>query len=194
MLVSYASARFPEPRPFQKAARELLRSGFAAGHRCQMVISPTGSGKTILAMFLIHEALLRSKRVNFVADCRTLINQTSEVADSLGLSHGVLMADRLRKVHTKGAATAGGEWSDHAASQRGMQIIGNVARQAEQAIIGALLRHSDVIAPSGTLEPHRLCLKCTYLDGAADARRCALAVPLDEWLAGLAPLAEDGDE
>jgi hypothetical protein len=313
--LSYASARFPEPRPFQRSARELLRAGFVAGHRCQMVMSPTGSGKTILAMFLIHEALMRNKRVIFVADRRTLINQTSEVADSLGLIyHSVMMADSWRydpelpfqiasaqtlamrdwpdadlviidEAHTqmkvwtehiqtcrgaviglsatpfsaglgklfsnlvnattmaeltasgvctrgdmKGAATAGGEWTDQAASQRGMQIIGNVVQEAEQAIIGALLHHNDVINHSGTLEPHRLCLKCAYLGGAADARRyanwrvtyirgnaipaelidllqrragftqCAglapnsLAVPLDEWLAGLASFAEDGDE
>jgi len=59
---SYASARFPEPRPFQHHARGLLREGFVAGHRCQMVMAPTGSGKTILAIFLIQEALLRAKR------------------------------------------------------------------------------------------------------------------------------------
>lgn len=55
------------------------------------------SGKTILSMFLIQESLLRNKRVIFVADRRTLINQTSEVADSLGLvSHGVMMSNHWR--------------------------------------------------------------------------------------------------
>jgi superfamily II DNA or RNA helicase len=84
------------PRPFQVTAREQLREGFMAGHRCQMVMSPTGSGKTILAMFLINEALERGRRALFVADRRTLINQTSQVADSLGLSHGIVMASTLR--------------------------------------------------------------------------------------------------
>lgn len=84
------------PRPFQVTARLALRDGFMAGHRCQMVMSPTGSGKTILGMFLIGEALQRGRRTIFVADRRTLINQTSNVADSLGLSHGVVMADSLR--------------------------------------------------------------------------------------------------
>jgi DNA repair protein RadD len=93
----HARTGFPAPRPFQVSAREQLRAGFAAGHRCQMVMSPTGSGKTILAMFLVREALMRGKRVIFVADRRTLINQTSEVADSLGLiSHGILMAGHWR--------------------------------------------------------------------------------------------------
>jgi superfamily II DNA or RNA helicase len=219
---NYASAKFPEPRPFQQSAREKLRTGFVAGHRCQMVMSPTGSGKTILAMFLIQEALLKNKRVIFVADRRTLINQTSEVADSLGLiSHGVMMADHWRynvhlpfqiasaqtlarrswpdadliiideahtqlkawtdhiptcraaviglsatpfsnglgnlfsnlinattmreltesgvlvpmrvlsctKVNMKGAATAGGEWTDKAAEERGMDIVGDVVHE-----------------------------------------------------------------
>lgn len=219
---NYASAKFPEPRPFQSSAREKLRAGFAAGHRCQMVMSPTGSGKTILAMFLIQECLMRNKRVIFVADRRTLINQTSEVADSLGLiSHGVLMANHWRynvhlpfqiasaqtlarrdwpdadliiideshtqlkawtdhiptcraaviglsatpfspglgklfsnlvnattmreltesgvlvpmrvlsctKVNMKGAATAGGEWTDKAAEERGMDIVGDVVHE-----------------------------------------------------------------
>lgn len=219
---NYASAKFPEPRPFQQSAREKLRAGFAAGHRCQMVMSPTGSGKTILAMFLSQEALIRNKRVIFVADRRTLINQTSEVADSLGLiSHGVMMANHWRfnvglpfqiasaqtlarrdwpdadliiideahtqlkawtdhiptcraaviglsatpfstglgnlftnlinattmreltesgvlvpmrvmsctKVNMKGAATSGGEWTDKAAEERGMDIVGDVVHE-----------------------------------------------------------------
>ena len=95
--IEAALKKFPEAREFQKTARRLLREGFAAGHRCQMVCAPTGSGKTILAMFLILESLRRGKRVIFVADRKTLINQTSEVADSLGLSsHGVLMSGHWR--------------------------------------------------------------------------------------------------
>jgi DNA repair protein RadD len=240
---NYASAKFPMPRPFQTAAREKLRAGFAAGHRCQMVMSPTGSGKTILAMFLTHEALLRNKRVIFVADRRTLINQTSEVADSLGLiSHGVMMADHWRynvslpfqiasaqtlarrswpdadliivdeahtqlkawadhiptcraaviglsatpfskglgtlfsnlinattmreltesgvlvpmrvmsctKVDMRGAAMAGGEWSDKAAEERGMDIVGDVvhewikhAENRKTIVFGATIAHVE---------------------------------------------------
>lgn len=219
---NYASTKFPVPRDFQVSAREKLRAGFAAGHRCQMVMSPTGSGKTILAMFLIQESLMRGKRVIFVADRRTLINQTSEVADSLGLiSHSCLMANHWRynvslpfqiasaqtlarrdwpdadliiideshtqlkawtdhiptcraaviglsatpfskglgklfsnlinattmreltesgvlvpmrvmscaKINMKGAATAGGEWTDLAAQERGMEIVGDVVHE-----------------------------------------------------------------
>lgn len=230
------------PRPFQVTAREALRDGFIAGHRCQMVMSPTGSGKTILAMFLINESLARGKRALFVADRRTLILQTSFVADSLGLSHGIVMGDHLRwdpdnpfqiasaqtlaqrrwphadliiidEAHTqlstwtehiqtcsaaviglsatpfskglghlfsnlvnattmadltesgvlvpmhvmtctqvdmKGAATSGGEWTDLAAGQRGMKIIGDVvqewiryAQNRKTIVFGATIDHCE---------------------------------------------------
>lgn len=79
------------PRPFQVSTRERLRDGRAAGHRCQMVCSPTGSGKTILAMYLIDECLKRGRRAIFVADRITLIEQTSATASRLGLvEHGVI--------------------------------------------------------------------------------------------------------
>jgi len=242
----YASAKFPEARPFQKAAREALRKGFVDGHRCQMVMSPTGSGKTILAMFLIQESLLRGKRAIFVADRKTLINQTSEVADSLGLvAHGVMMSNHWRfnpahhlqiasaqtlarrswpeadliiideahtqlkawtdyiptcraaviglsatpfsaglgklftnlvnattmreltesgvlvpmrifsctKVNMKDAATAGGEWTDRAAQERGMEIIGDVVHEwvkhgenRKTIVFGATIAHCEAMA------------------------------------------------
>lgn len=245
-MPNYASAKFPEPREFQKTAREKLRAGFVAGHRCQMVMSPTGSGKTILAMFLIQESLMRGKRTIFVADRRTLINQTSQVADSLGLiSHGVMMSNHWRfnpdlhfqiasaqtlarrqwpdadliiideahtqlkawtehiphcrgaviglsatpfsdglgklfsnlinattmrelteagilvpmrvlsctRVNMKGAATAGGEWTDLAAQERGMAIIGDVvhewikhAENRKTIVFGSTIAHCEGIA------------------------------------------------
>lgn len=94
---NYASATFPEPRPFQLDAHESLRQGVRAGHRCQVLMSPTGSGKTYLGLRVAHEALARGKRAVFVCDRTTLINQTSETADRYGLSaHGVLQASHWR--------------------------------------------------------------------------------------------------
>jgi DNA repair protein RadD len=241
-----ALLKFPEARQFQKKASQLLREGFAAGHRCQMLMAPTGSGKTILAMFLILECLKRGRRVIFVADRRTLVNQTSDVADSLGLTmHGVMMADHWRfnpglpfqiasaqtlgprgwpdadliiideahtqlkvwtehiqhcraaviglsatpfsaglgklftnlvnattmadlteagvlvpmrvlsctKVNMQGAATAGGEWTDRAAQERGMEIVGDVTHEVikhaagrKMIVFGATIAHCDAMA------------------------------------------------
>ena len=94
---NYESDTFPPPRPFQDAAHQALRDGARDGHRCQMVMAPTGAGKTYLGLRIIHEALLRGKRCAFVCDRTTLINQTSEMADKYGLSaHGVIQASHWR--------------------------------------------------------------------------------------------------
>lgn len=94
---NYASASFPPPRPFQDTAHESLRQGVRDGHRCQLLMAPTGSGKTFLGLRVAHEALLRGKRAVFVCDRTTLINQTSAAADLYGLSaHGVMQASHWR--------------------------------------------------------------------------------------------------
>lgn len=94
---NYASATFPPQREFQKTAHESLRQGFAAGHRCQVLMAPTGAGKTYLGLRVIHEALQRGRRAVFVCDRTTLINQTSDSADRYGLgAHGVFQASHWR--------------------------------------------------------------------------------------------------
>lgn len=97
LFVAPAVQRFPPPRPFQDVAHRELRTGFAAGHTRQIVMAPTGAGKTYLALRLCNEALARGKRVLFICDRKTLINQTSAVADSYGMpTHGIIQADHPR--------------------------------------------------------------------------------------------------
>jgi len=94
---NYQNDKFPEPRPFQVTAHEALRSGARAGHRTQMIMAPTGAGKSYLGLRIISEALKRGRRAVFVCDRTTLINQTSAVADRYGLSaHGVIQSDHWR--------------------------------------------------------------------------------------------------
>lgn len=94
----YSAASLPTPRPFQESAHQALRQGFVEGHRCQLVCAPTGAGKTVLALRVALEALLRGKRVVFLADRTTLINQTSAAADAAGLTaHGIIQAGHPRR-------------------------------------------------------------------------------------------------
>lgn len=100
---------FPAPREFQQRAHEALREGVRAGHRCQVLMAPTGGGKTYLGLRIAHEALERGKRVVFVCDRTTLINQTSETCDRYGLTeHGIIQADhwRTRPQHALQIASA----------------------------------------------------------------------------------------
>jgi superfamily II DNA or RNA helicase len=244
-VADYASTRFPEPRPKQREAHEKLREGRRAGHRVQMVMAPTGSGKTYIGLNAIQQALVKGRRAVFVCDRIPLINQTSAAADRYGLSaHGVIQADHWRtdpsypfqiasvqslspnslppadlivvdEAHTQhktwvnwvaktpasvillsatpfskglgkiasnlvmagtmdeltrdgvlvpmrvlrgtpidmtGAATANGEWTDEAAAERGMQIVGDVVvewmRHGENRktiCFGANIEHCEVL-------------------------------------------------
>lgn len=97
MFGTPSTRRFPAPRAFQETTHRELRSGFASGHRAQVVCAPTGAGKTYLALRVCDEALARGKRVLFVCDRKTLINQTSAAADAYGMPpHGIIQAANPR--------------------------------------------------------------------------------------------------
>lgn len=94
----YGSATFPTARSFQETAHQSLRDGFRAGHKNQLIMAPTGAGKSYLGMRIAHEALVKGKKVIFLCDRTTLINQTSEVAFKYGLgAHGVCQANHFRR-------------------------------------------------------------------------------------------------
>ena len=240
-------SKFPAPRPFQLSAHEQLRAGFKAGHKNQLIMAPTGAGKTYLGLRICNEAMQKGKRAVFLCDRTTLINQTSEAADAYGLrEHGVIQASHWRRqpdmllqiasaqtiakreywpqldvlvvdeAHTQlkvwteyamaskaaviglsatpfsvglgkifsnlinattmhqltesgvlvpmrifsctkpdmtGAATAGGEWTDKAAEERGMDIVGDVvsewmkfADNRKTIVFGATIKHCKEIA------------------------------------------------
>lgn len=91
-------SKFPEPRKFQLDAHEQLRQGFRAGHKNQLIMAPTGAGKTYLGLRICNEAIQRGKKAVFLCDRTTLINQTSEVADRYGIpSHGIIQAKHWRR-------------------------------------------------------------------------------------------------
>lgn len=244
---NYASTSFPTARPFQQAAHEALRQGFRDGHKNQLIMAPTGAGKTYLGHRIAHEALVKGRKVVFVCDRTTLINQTSKTADAYGLSaHGIVQANHWRRAvdmpyqiasaqtiakrgywpaadvviideaHTQlkvwvdfaqnskaaciglsatpfspglgkiftnlinattmhdltqsgvlvpmrvlsckrvdmtGAATAGGEWTDAAAEERGMGIVGDVVKEwithgenRKTIVFGATIKHCQELA------------------------------------------------
>lgn len=90
--------RFPTPREFQVSAHKKLREGVRAGHKRQLLVAPTGAGKTYLGLRVIHEALQKGRLAIFVCDRTALINQTSARADDYGLTnHGIVQANHPRR-------------------------------------------------------------------------------------------------
>ena len=242
-------SKFPDPRAFQIDAHQQLRQGFRDGHKNQLIMAPTGAGKTYLGLRICNEAMQKGKKAVFLCDRTTLINQTSDVADKYGLKkHGVIQANHWRRddemllqiasvqtiakrafwpsldvlvideAHTMykpwvdyamstgaaviglsatpfstglgkvfsnlinattmheltqtgvlvpmrifsctkpdmtGAATAGGEWTDKAAEERGMEIVGDVvaewqrfAENRKTIVFGATIRHCEEMCAS----------------------------------------------
>lgn len=89
---------FPTPREFQVKAHDSLREGFKDGHKNQLIMAPTGAGKTYLGLRVCHEAMKKGKRAVFLCDRTTLIDQTSALADRYGLNdHGVIQANHWRR-------------------------------------------------------------------------------------------------
>lgn len=91
-------SKFPTPRPFQLSAHDALRKGFREGHKNQIIMAPTGAGKTYLGLRICNEAMQKGKRAVFLCDRTTLIDQTSAVADKYGLNaHGIIQAKHWRR-------------------------------------------------------------------------------------------------
>ncbi len=80
----------------QQEALELIRDSFRKGKRTVMLQLPCGSGKTILAMSMIHSAVEKGKRVAFVVDNLELLEQASQAADKFGIPHGIIQSTHWR--------------------------------------------------------------------------------------------------
>ena len=74
--------------PFQTEAIESTRVEARSGNQRIILCSPTGSGKTEMAIHLIQEAQRKGSRVVFVVDGISLAEQTSARLSSYGIEHG----------------------------------------------------------------------------------------------------------
>jgi DNA repair protein RadD len=80
-------------RQYQIIAADGLRDGVRSGRRRQVLVMPTGSGKTEVALYLVKESQNKGKTTWFIVDRVSLIDQTSERFSSYGIDHGIIQAD-----------------------------------------------------------------------------------------------------
>jgi DNA repair protein RadD len=76
-------------RPYQRASIAELMASTALR---QILVAPTGAGKTVIAADMICAALAKGKRVLFVAHRRELIHQTQAKLADFGIDAGVILA------------------------------------------------------------------------------------------------------
>lgn len=88
--------QFDNLRDYQRDCIEQLRDGIRNGHRAQVLVAPTGAGKTVMASYLLSEASNKQSPAFFICDRVALVDQTSTTLDAYGVSHGVIQASHWR--------------------------------------------------------------------------------------------------
>jgi DNA repair protein RadD len=79
-------------RPYQINAVQSLRDNIANGIKAQILCSPTGSGKSVIASHMVKAVYEKNKKALFLVDRRVLVRQFSQHLERLGIKHGVIMA------------------------------------------------------------------------------------------------------
>jgi DNA repair protein RadD len=85
-------------RPFQEQGVQSLRIALARYMRT-MLYSPTGSGKTEMAIAIVKSALAKGKRVIFLANRIHLVEQASRRFYASGIEHGIIQGENTRDTH-----------------------------------------------------------------------------------------------
>ena len=81
-------------RDYQKKAIEDIRYHFRRGKKRVLLVSPTGSGKTIIACSMIEASKKNHNSSLFVAHRRGLVMQCSGKLADFEVPHGVIMAGK----------------------------------------------------------------------------------------------------
>lgn len=95
MNLFYQQPRTINLRPYQGDAVEMLRAGIRAGLRRQILVAPTGAGKTEMAMNIIAESQKKGATAWFIVDRVSLVDQTSDRFAQYGIDHGIIQADSM---------------------------------------------------------------------------------------------------
>lgn len=88
-------------RDYQENAIEMLRNSLRTGHRMPILQLPTGAGKTATAGEIVTSATGKGKKVAFIVDRITLVDQASAHFDAIGLEHGIIQGDNPRTDYSK---------------------------------------------------------------------------------------------
>ena len=77
-------------RDYQEAAIESVRDSFRKGHRRTVLVSPTGSGKTLMFSYISAGMANNNKRILIIAHRRELLKQISKALKRVNVRHAVM--------------------------------------------------------------------------------------------------------
>lgn len=80
----------PDLRPYQVRAVDAVRRHIQQGAKAPLLVSPTGSGKTVILAHVAASAVNKGRRVVIVAHRGELIHQIAAALQAFGVPHGVI--------------------------------------------------------------------------------------------------------
>jgi len=78
-------------RTYQQAVIDDVRTAFRTSKRVCLQV-PTGGGKTVIASYVMQNAVAKGNRVLFLVHLKELIEQTSAKLSTFGVEHGIIAA------------------------------------------------------------------------------------------------------
>jgi len=95
-MMNFTPPKQIQLRDYQAEAIDALRDGIRQGMRQQVLVAPTGAGKTVIAASLLREADRKGSYSLFLVDRVSLVDQTSATLDDYGIHHGVIQSTHPR--------------------------------------------------------------------------------------------------
>jgi DNA repair protein RadD len=139
-------------REYQHGSVDALRANIRADIRNQILCAPTGSGKTIIAAYLLKECFAKGRRAVFVCDRISLIDQTSALLDNFGIDHGVIQADHWRRRPGERIQIASAQTLQHRGWPATDLIIIDEAHSVHQCVVDRI-KARDIVVIGLTATP-----------------------------------------
>lgn len=96
-------------RPYQNTLIERTRANFIAGKRAQLLVLPTGGGKTVCFSYMASKAVEKNLTVWILAHRVELLEQISRTLSVFNVAHGMVapgyLSDRRQKVQVASVFT-----------------------------------------------------------------------------------------
>ena len=148
---------------YQRGIVDLLRQGFAQGHRHQMLVAPTGAGKTEMAMQLLLASSAKGHRSAMILDRVVLCDQTSERLQKYKIEHGVLQSGHWRYRPYESIQICSAQTVEARGSLPGLKLmIVDEAHQTRKQTIEFIKKNPDIYVVGLTATPFTKGLAKTY--------------------------------
>ena len=88
-------------RPYQNKALDDVRAAYRAGARAPLLVSPTGSGKTVMFSSITNGAIAKGKRVLILCHRVELLEQIERALREFNIVPGIIAANRAESPRAK---------------------------------------------------------------------------------------------